>query len=379
MEVKLQVSLPAAHPLLAAARQGYLDGHTAVAATFGWVSALKNPSMRVTGTTAQGILTIDSGGWSPEFSLRSGYGLGAVPFLSARDELTVTLPSTGRSWFDARPPVELTTEKAVWRGPLPVADAPGPIIRLGVEGAGLAPATPEEADRQAEGAPERETPQRLREFLVGFEARHIAPYVAWPLWALKSLIPFAGLLWLSRRAPFDGAAAWRPFVAALLVLSVWRSWPFLSWLADAGLSQWLWRAASYAVLGLKDVEYTGNPRFDAFWLLFLTFVALAPAYFRAVEFGGLSWDHAQPRRSRVRWFRAAWTGVRLALGGTALLVLVVMVRPDCRLRSNPLSAVVDHLVPVLGQPGLPAVLVAVVSSMFLLACGLRPCSSASAS
>jgi hypothetical protein len=211
----------------------------------------------------------------------------------------------------------------------------------------------------------------VREFLVGFEAMQIAPAVAWPLWTLKTLIPFAGLLWLSRRVPFDGVAAWRPFVAALWLMAVWRSWPFLSWLAEVGLSQWLRRGTFSAALALKEAEYAGSPNVETFWLIFLTFVALTPAYFRAIQSGVMPWDDDHPGPSRLRWLGAAWTGVRVALGGAALLVLVAIARPDwLGLHSAPLS-VGTAILPVLGQPGVSAVLSAVALSFFLLACGLR--------
>lgn len=371
-KLKLQVSLPSTHPLLTAARLGYLDGYAAVLGTLGMLAPLRNASVRVVTTGNQSTLVVEGAGWDRRFEWLSSYssGLDGRPFLSAKDELEVTLPAMSRTWFDGLPPAELTTEKAVWRGPLPATGSPGPIVLVGVEGPARSERPTEDASRETE-APSRNEPERLRDFLVGFEASHLSKYVALPFWLLKALIPFAWLLWLSRAAPFDSSPQWRPFVGALWIFLVWRSWPFLDWLANTALLQWLEKAR----YRLTEVDHQYINSHESFWLVFVTFVALTPVYFRAVEAGNLPWDGTQVRPSRARWvraLRAAWIGLRAALGGAALFLLVAMVISDWHsYSSNLFPETSAPLGEILAKRGLPAVIFAAVLSLFLLAFGLR--------
>lgn len=172
----------------------------------------------------------------------------------------------------------------------------------------------------------------MREFLANIETRATGGFVSQTWRTLILLVPYAGLLWLARRHKFGQSEAWKPITALVLVLAIWRNWNYFYFLLLAGPASWLQRIVTPARynLGMGGTEaqshFLADAGSNAFWLLFIPFLALVPRYLPVVE-GRLG---RRPTATRLRRSlpRRIWRGMRIVYGTIVLALLLLTTQFD---------------------------------------------------
>ena len=329
------VTLPVAHPLVTAAIHGVLSGSDVAYAAFGDRLGYALNLSAVTTDGEKGVLTVDG-----PLRLRSimlflynRSSLASQLLFSPNDSLTVVFNRAARPWFDGLPPATMAEDRAVWKGPRPLnAD----FQRIEFEWTN----TSDKPRQEPEDTP-RPPAQHLdaaRDFLVGFETQYTPIYVAWPIWLLKSLIPFIGFLYLLGRGGFSTDDAWRPFVVSVAFMAVWQSWPFVWWLFSVAIANRVSDVvlpALYAV-GARgsDAEQQGLPYIAsaAFWLIVATVTPL-------VAFAAHPTDVfvSVPRHHGVivRWAGRTATALRVILAAATAGAMYYVVSHEWLLRVEP--------------------------------------------
>ncbi|MFX0113989.1 MAG: hypothetical protein ACFFB3_05545 [Candidatus Hodarchaeota archaeon] len=396
-EMKIKITLPNAHPLNRALAKGYIPASVFVKMTVGefpfgfgelpsWLGEFppwfgeRISSLSI--NESFGIVNFQVSLKAPihEFYLNEfGKGIASIPLLSAQDRITLHLNEEHLpDWYDDPLPNTLDTKEATWHGPRRALKG-RQIIRFGYH----LPELLEQIQRKKE-ARERKAPpsdeEKGQEFIAKFETRVGGNLIklTWDTFIL--LIPFIGLFWLAQQYHFGKIEVWQPLVAATIILAVWRSWRFFySLLID---SQALWIQNIFTPFffttarGLKDV-YISDIGANAFWLIFVLFVGLAPIYFSRVVRSELGWRSIQtplPARSLIsRITTKTWRGIRLLYGIITLVSLLVFSRmilmPSGLFRE--LHKFIDEKVKLpLDSPMFPVLSIPLLC-LFLFAFGLR--------
>lgn len=356
----LRVELPSAHPYFSALAQGYLSAEQFSTASFGWLAEAWGMAYTPTLTTQAGTAVVELDGQWPgpitEFRLTpySQSSIASAPLLTAKDRVSLHFDDRVRpAWFDYPLPGEMQPDIVSWRGPI-LEGGPRHIIRMGLDlppelaaqrwlPPGLQLSITSEQQRQRAEEEKRRAEEKMREFLADIEARATGGFISQTWRALILLIPYASLLWLARpagalarRGRFGQPQAWKPVVALVLILAVWRSWNYFYFLLLSGPVAWLQRLVTpvrYA-LGMGGDE--AQSRFlagvgqNAFWLLFVCGLALVPFYLPVVE-ASLGW---RPTRAPARpsFLRRIGAGIRAVYGLLALALLVLTTQFDALAR-----------------------------------------------
>jgi len=220
----------------------------------------------------------------------------------------------------------MAKDRAVWKGPQPITAKDQ---RIQVEWMD----TSNEPEREREEAP-RPPPQHVdvvKDFVAGFETQYAPVYVVWPMWLIKTLIPFVGFLYIWRRSGLSTDDAWRPFVASVGFMAVWQSWPFVQWLLNLTMANRVYNVALPALYAVgargNDAQQQGLPFIGsaAFWLIVATVTPL-------VAFAARPTDVFVPvprhRGVIVRWAGRTTTLLRVILAAAAGSAMYYVVTRD---------------------------------------------------
>lgn len=357
----VKVELPDTHPYFITLAQGYLSADDFVSSSFGWFSMGWGKVYTHTLSSQSGTGVVELAGQWPwpisEFRFGSyvtyidpSPGIGSFPLLTDRDEITLRFDGIRPAWFDGPLPTDLRPSSATWRGPI----TNGGVIRVGLD---LPPGAlvghslyPEQPDQPTESEEEKRRAEvKMREFLAGIESRVVGSFVSQTWGTLISLIPHAGLLWLARRGKFGRQKAWKPIVALVLVLAIWRSWNYFYFLLLSGPGHWLQAIVTYARYTLMmgtatelQSSFLADVGNNAFWLLFVLCLALVPLYLPVIE-GRLGWrPTAAPHRRS--FLRRLWGGIRMIYVAILLALLLLTFQLDTLSRFEWFGRVLDQAV-----------------------------------
>jgi len=399
----LQVWLPRRHPYFSALAQGHLTPDRFVRATVGELARSWSIVYTPTLSTRADVSLVDlKGHWIQPFS---EFTLDEWPtqvddmlFLSASDIVRLHFEGVRPAWF-AEPLPEMTGDSAIWQGPAYLSVTDAPLIRVSVvlpESASISrEAEPEPQEESSPVKPggeqgEKEQVETVRELAAGVEYRTIFGFT----WAtLIRLVPYAGLLWLARRRMSDETRIWRPIVAAVSVLAIWRSIYYFRFLLLTGPVLRLLDPIMAHVLNALGKTggtvwriYGERYRFEAsftscdnaFWLLFVAFVGLAPFYLSMIE-SKLGWRPTLSSSKRSPWHRIG-IGFRVLYGFLMLALLCWMTWRSSEflgwvrqylLQPWLYADVADELARLLASTQLQAVLQVALFVLFLLALNWR--------
>ena len=339
--IHMQIELPSTHPYFFTLAQGYLSADKFVEASFGMLSESWQLDYTYTLSARSGIGVVElTGQWSlpiPEFSLICAYnyfnnrGVGSAPLFTAKDQITLHFSEIRPNWFDDPLPTDLKPGTATWRGPITDYGS-FHVIRVGLD-------LPADLQAQRWRTKPLEQPtgnekeklraeEKMREFLAVIEFRATGDFVRWTWRTLISLIPYVSLLWLAWRHKSGQSEAWKPITALVLVLAIWHSWGYFYFLLRFGPASWLQRIITPARydLGLggtgAHVDFLADAGSNAFWLLFILFIALVPLYMPLIE-GRLDWRPITTSH-QSSFLRRIWTMMRIAYGAIVLALLLLI-------------------------------------------------------
>lgn len=326
-KISLAVTLPVSHPLFAGAAQGFLPAGELVNRVFGITTLRLREQGAYEVKQGRGTVRIESEDSSlPLFQLWKGEGIGSVPLLSPRDQVSVIFGKEPPAWLGEVPPTEMTGRGAVWRGPIRSASQRVLELRSSVLAQPSQPGSSLKMRTTPPDSQEQEA-EKLRQFIRSFDQGGANPLQQ--VWRTAILlIPFLGFLIVARRWPLGPTGI---LAAAALVLAAWRCWSLLYSLVLAEVAPWLTRAVAWPLSLSRDDEALRRAGAifsqvgpNAFWVLFVALVALVPVYFDNVSRAADGWQPpARPRRSRLR---RAWTFLKLASGTVLLAALLLAMR-----------------------------------------------------
>lgn len=387
-KVSVKVVLPLSHPLFAAVSQGLLPSDQLMDKAFGFgfipgIGPRQENAVAFEVGRGEGIVRLEWVIDQPEmagFLIPAKDGIGSVPLLSPKDQVVLIFGRHRPDWLGETAPFEMTDRTATWRGP--VRGKRPIVLEFGSaassswgRGGAFQPDRPGTVQDSAE---------ELRAFLRSFESQVRAKLLQQGRRTVILLIPFIGFLLLSRRVQDGRPEVWRSLGAMALVLAIWRCWSVLYSMALAGPVPWINRVVlwlqdqgSEAPRSLEQVaqrlESTGP---GAFWLLFVSLVALAPLYFDNVVRAARRW--IPPARRRRGSLSRAWTALKGVAGTILLAGILLAVRPSPIPRDmNAIFAEIQYSLNVLGLFEDEAVLnakglyILALTCLFLVTFGLR--------
>jgi hypothetical protein len=344
----LKVDLPTEHPSFQSLVQGYMSAAEFLDSVFG----LRGAGYELEVTHTLSILP-ESGGlrmgrvnitgtWRYPIPEIRVYRSPIYPLMSAKDSIVLNFNGVQPAWINPPLPTSLLAAQASWRGPVDPGDSRHAVqVGLALPPGVQAYRPPEQVDTAqaaAEDQRQQEEQLKMREFIRSFETRSSGSLGAATWRTLILLIPYAALFWLWRQGHFGRPGAWRPLVATIIVLSVWRIWGYLYNLLQRGPGLWLQRAITplryWLNLGGTQSQYVllGDASSNAYWLLFLGFLALVPLYLPALEQALAKVGEPAPQRqpARAAGLRRAWLGMRILFGALvlALIVVIIQLRPE---------------------------------------------------
>jgi len=322
--IQIQVVLPESHPYYIGLHFGFISPGRFVQMTVGELYAENLLDITHTMGTESGLGKVDIRGiWRRRISTfqlqRSGnYGISNFPLMTTQDKVEVVVDDVSLEKEPSPRPDNRAENSLVWSGPI----APGKFTSIEVDF--LTPTI-------SQPVPDRKT-QMQSEYLARFESEEAPEFVSQTWRALVLLIPFVGLVWIARRNGIFSLEHWKPLLALAVILTVWRSWNYFYFLVITGPSTWLQRLVTPIRFGLDlvgseaEAELLANAGYNAFWIIFVAFVALVGFYMPIAKRWSGSLPAYRPnsvpmRHKIMRVFRYVYLGVISLLFITFFVVL----------------------------------------------------------